>query len=111
MNRQVTSQEELIGKNPRILQSGSTPAQSYQSLKSAMSLGQNWQGEFINKRKDGSEYIESALIAPLRQADGTITHFIGVNSDISEQKRVAEELENYRHHLEDLVDKRTRGTG
>ena len=101
-------QEELIGKNPGILQSGKTPAQSYQSLRRAMSLGQNWTGEFINRRKDGSEFIESVIIAPLRQADGTITHFIGVKSDISEQKRNAEELENYRHHLEDLVDKRTR---
>ena len=102
------SSDELIGKNPRILQSGKTPAQCYQSLQSAMNLGQNWQGEFINMRKDGSEFIESALIAPLRQADGTITHFIGVKSDISEQKRVAQELENYYHHLEELVDKRTR---
>ena len=102
------TQEELIGKNPRILQSGKTPAQTYQALKHAMSLGQNWTGEFINKRKDGSEFIESVTIAPLRQADGIITHFIGVKSDISEQKHIAEELENYRHHLEDLVDKRTR---
>ena len=100
--------EEVIGKNPRILQSGKTPAEIYLSLNNAMSLGQNWQGEFINRRKDGSEFIESALIAPLRQADGTITHFVGVKSDISEQKRAAEELDKYRHHLEDLVDKRTR---
>ena len=99
--------EEVIARNPRMLQSGRTPAQSYRSLKSAMSLGQNWKGEFINRRKDGSEFIGSVLIAPLRQDDGTITHFIGVNSDISEQKRVAEELALYRHHLEDLVDKRT----
>ncbi len=99
--------EEAIGKNPKFLQSGKTPAQSYQLLKQAMSLGQNWQGEFINRRKDGSEFTQSSLIAPLRQSDGTITHFISVNSDISEQKHVTEELESYRHHLEDLVDKRT----
>jgi len=100
--------DELIGENPRILQSGRTPKESYQALKCAMSLGQTWQGEFINRRKDGSEFIESALIAPLRQSDGTITHFIGVKSDISEQTRVAEELEGYRLHLEELVEKRTR---
>lgn len=101
------SVEELIGRNPKILQSGKTPVESYRSLRRALSRGQNWQGEFINKRKDGSEFIESVMIAPLRQADGTITHYIGVNSDITENKRVATELEIHRHHLEELVDKRT----
>ncbi len=107
LERTGYSQQELIGKNPSILQSGNTPAESYQSLRHTLKQGQTWQGEFINRRKDGSEFIVSALIAPLRQTDGTITHYIGVNSDITESKRVAAELENHRHHLEELVDQRT----
>jgi PAS domain S-box-containing protein len=101
------SLEELHGRNAAILQSGKTPVENYRSLKRALSRGQNWQGEFINKRKDGSEFIQSTLIAPLRQLDGTITHYLGVGSDITENKRIAAELENHRHHLEELVDKRT----
>jgi len=99
--------EDLIGRTPGVLQSGKTPPETYESLKLALSRGLSWHGEFINKRKDGSEFVESALIAPLRQADGTITHYIGVNSDITENKRVALELENHRQHLEELVGKRT----
>lgn len=100
--------KELIGKYPWVLRSGKKSEESYRSLKRAISEGQNWQGEFVNKRKDGSEYIEFAVIAPLRQPDGTITHYMGVASDITEKKRVAAELENYRHNLEGLVDQRTK---
>lgn len=101
------SQEELTGRNLRIIQSGKTPVENYRALRHALSRGQNWRGEFINRRKDGSEFISSALVAPLRQADGSITHYIGISSDITENKHVAAELENHRHHLEELVDQRT----
>lgn len=99
--------DEIIGKNLNFLQSSKTPENVLHSLEQAMSKGETWRGEFINRRKDGSEFVESALIAPLRQVDGTITHFIGVGSDITEQKHAEEELEKHRHHLEELVDKRT----
>ncbi len=101
------SLEELLGRNPKILQSGKTPLESYRSMRRALRRGQNWQGEFVDKRKDGSEFIASTLIAPLRQSDGTITHYIGICSDITENKRITAELESHRHHLEELVGKRT----
>jgi two-component system sensor histidine kinase/response regulator len=101
------SREELVGRNPRTLQSTKTPEERYNALWLALSRGRSWQGEFINMRKDGSEYTESALIAPLRQDDGTITHYMFVSSDITENKRIASELENHQHHLEELVKKRT----
>jgi len=101
------SRQEAIGQNPRILQSGKTPPETYRSLWKALIQGQAWNGEFINRRKDGSEYVESALIIPLRQPDGQITHYVAVKEDITEKKRLAEELDRYRHHLEDLVAGRT----
>ncbi len=101
------SLEELVGRNPRTLQSAKTPQERYDALWLALSRGRSWQGEFTNMRKDGSEYIESALIAPLRQDDDTITHYMFVSSDITENKRIASELENHQHHLEELVNKRT----
>ncbi|GAB4261880.1 MAG: hypothetical protein Kow0065_12480 [Methylomicrobium sp.] len=99
--------DEVIGKNPRVLQSGITPKATYDGLWEAMMRGDSWKGEFVNKRKDGSEYVEFAIITPLRQADGRITHYVAVKEDITEKKRNGEELDRYRHHLEDLVASRT----
>ncbi len=101
------SREEVIGQNPRILHSGQTPKATYESLWAAMTQGQPWKGEFLNQRKDGSEYVEFAIITPLRQADGRITHYVAVKEDITEKKRVAAELDQHRLHLQELVDQRT----
>jgi PAS domain S-box-containing protein len=99
--------EEVIGQNPRILQSGKTPRENFIPLWEALTQGRSWKGEFINRRKDGSDYVESALITPLRQPDGRITHYVSVQEDISEKKRLGEELNRHRHHLEELVVSRT----
>ncbi len=101
------SREEVIGKNPRVLHSGNTPAGTYESMWTALSQGQPWKGEFHNKRKDGSEYIEFAIITPLRQPDGTISHYVAIKEDITEKKRLGLELSRHRHHLEELVAQRT----
>ncbi|SCZ49610.1 PAS domain S-box protein [Thiohalomonas denitrificans] len=99
--------EEVIGRNPRILHSGKTPCETYDALWDALTHGRMWKGEFINRRKDGSEYIEYSIIAPIRQPDGTITHYLAVKEDITKKKHLAEELERHREHLADLVEKRT----
>ncbi|TXT20196.1 MAG: Multi-sensor hybrid histidine kinase, partial [bacterium] len=101
------SREEVIGQNPRVLQSGNTPRETYAALWDAMTQGRPWKGEFLNKRKDGGEYVEFAIITPLRQPDGRITHYVAVKEDITEKKRIGAELDQYRHHLEDLVAART----
>ncbi|WP_265944467.1 PAS domain-containing hybrid sensor histidine kinase/response regulator [Dechloromonas sp. A34] len=101
------SREEVLGRNPRILQSGKTPRETYRNLWNTLHQGRPWKGEFHNRRKDGSEYVEFAIIAPIRQADGQITHYVGVKEDISEKKRLARELDQHRHHLEALVESRT----
>ena len=99
--------DELIGRNPRLLHSGKTPKATYDALWEALSQGQPWKGEFINRRKDGSEYVEFAIITPLRQPDGRITHYVAVKEDITEKKRIGAELDRHRHHLEELVAERT----
>ena len=99
--------DEVIGRNPRLLQSGKTPPETYCSLWSALSQGRSWKGEFTNRRKDGSEYIELAIITPIRQPDGNVTHYVAVKEDITEKKRLGAELDRHRHHLEDLVVERT----
>ena len=106
---QVTgySAEEVMGKNPRILQSKRTPKAIYAELWNSLAQGINWQGEFINKRKDGSEFDEWAQITPLRNKNGTVTHYVAVKEDITEKKRTEEELQRYRLHLEELIQIRT----
>ncbi len=100
-------QEEVIGRNPRFLQSGKTPPETYLSLWRALNYNQAWQGEFHNRRKDGSEHIDRVNITPIRQPDGTVTHYVAAQKDISERKQLAAELDAHRHHLEELVEERT----
>jgi PAS domain S-box-containing protein len=102
------SLEDVLGQNPSILNSGETPAQTYMDLWTTLKRGATWRGEFTNRRKDGSKYTESAIISPIRQGNGDITHYVAVKKDITELKRLNKELDEYRGHLEYLVMKRTR---
>jgi two-component system sensor histidine kinase/response regulator len=101
------SRDEVIGRNPRFLQSGKTPAATYVSMWSTLVAGEAWKGEFHNLRKDGTDYIEFAIITPIRQADGHISHYVAVKEDITEKKRIGLELDQHRHNLEALVANRT----
>ncbi|BCK88093.1 hypothetical protein MIZ01_1894 [Sideroxyarcus emersonii] len=83
---------EIIGRNPRILHSGKTPSSTYEDLWKNLLAGNTWQGDFHNRRKDGSEYIEHAIISPIRQPDGHITHYVSVQEDITEKKRAEAEI-------------------
>ena len=101
------SSEEILGQNPRILQSGQTPKETYLDLWETLTRGEPWHGELFNRRKDGSEYVEFATIAPVRQPDGRITHYLAIKEDITDKKRMSDELDQYRRHLEQLVAERT----
>jgi two-component system sensor histidine kinase/response regulator len=101
------SREEVVGKKPSLLQSTETPEETYTNLWATLGAGDTWRGEFINRRKDGSIFTEFAIISPVRQQDGVITHYLGIKEDITEKKHIQSELENYRHHLETLVADRT----
>lgn len=99
--------EDVLGRNPRVLKSDKTPRATYSEMWQALSRGETWKGEFCNRRKDGRELLEFAIITPIRQADGHVSHYVGVQEDITERKRNAEELDKHRHHLEELVEIRT----
>jgi PAS domain S-box-containing protein len=98
---------EVLGRNPSMLQSGNTPQATYDAMWEALRSGQPWRGEFFNRRKDGSHYVELATVTPIHQGDGSISHYVSSHEDITEKKRMGEELERHRHHLEDLVAHRT----
>ncbi|WP_169558556.1 PAS domain S-box protein [Uliginosibacterium gangwonense] len=101
------SQEELLGQNPRIFRSGSTPKSVYEDLWRTLSRGDSWHGEMTNRRKNGEEYVEYGIFFPLRQADGAITHYLSITEDVTEKKRVENELAHYRSSLENMVAERT----
>ena len=101
------SRDELLGENPSIKQSGKTPPDRFLAMWDTLTSGQSWSGELCNQRKDGSEVIELARISPLSQPDGTISHYVAIQEDITEKKKLSEELEKHRNHLEELVKQRT----
>ena len=101
------SREQALGQNPRILHSGRTPVETYRSMWASLQAGKPWKGEFCNRNSSGKEYFELAIIAPIRQPDGSITHYLAVKEDISEKKRAGRELDLHRYHLQELVEQRT----
>ena len=107
LNDSGYDRDELLGQNPRMLSAGHVSQQNRVMLWATLSSGSVWKGEFENRRKDGIIYIAAAVIKPLRQADGAITHYVSVQEDISDRIRLREELHAYRLNLEDLVAKRT----
>jgi len=87
--------EEVIGRKPNLLKSGAHEPEFYGKLWETILAGRTWQGETVNRRKDGSLYTEEQTIAPVQNEQGQITHFIAVKQDISERKA----LEQFRDDL------------
>lgn len=83
---------EAIGKNPRMLHSGKTLSSTYKNMWSSLSRGESWKGEFINRHKDGSEYIQAIHVSPIRQADGNITNYMAIEEDITDRKRAEKRI-------------------
>jgi PAS domain S-box-containing protein len=83
---------ELVGQNPRMLKSGKTPPGVYEELWHAISAGETWRGEFINRKKNGELYWEAASIAPIRNKAGVTTNYVAVKEDITNRKELEDEL-------------------
>jgi len=86
------SAEEAIGKNPRILNSGYHSGQFYRTMWDTILSGQEWTGELQNKKKNGDLYWENAFILPLVNETGQIRHLVSIKEDITEKRRLHEEL-------------------
>ena len=89
--------DEVLAKNPNIMHSGKVSKATYDDMWAHLTSGETWHGELINKRKDQSEYIESVVISPVRQADGRVTNYLAIKEDITEKKRAEERIENLAH--------------
>ena len=77
---------ELLGQNPRIFNSGLQSEPFYREMWETILAGLKWQGELINRRKDGTFYHEELSITPVRDAEGEISHFISIKRDVTERR-------------------------
>jgi len=101
--------QEIIGKKPAILKSGFHPVSYYEKIWKTISSGNEWQGEFKNKKKSGEFYWELASISPIRNDFGTITHYVKIAENISYLKKIEKDLKkakqdadlanNYKNHF------------
>ena len=91
---------EVLGQTPRILKSGRQDEAFYADLWQTILAGRVWRGDFCNRKKDGSEFWESAAIAPIIDDSGAITHFVAVKEDITERKRAEDELAKAKERAE-----------
>lgn len=84
--------EEVRDRNPRFLNSGYSSRESYEVLWSTILDGKEWRGEFRNRKKNGDLYWEEAVISPIMDDAGAITHFLAVKEDITERRALQGEL-------------------
>lgn len=85
--------KEVIGGSPgRLLKSGKHDAAFYRAMWDTISAGNVWQGEVINRRRDGALFTEEMTVTPIRQENGEITHFIAVKQDITQRKSLEAQL-------------------
>jgi two-component system, cell cycle sensor histidine kinase and response regulator CckA len=84
--------DELLGKNPRMLNSGKQDAAFYRRMWAGLLAGNSWRGRLVNVRKDGRNYTQETVITPVRSGGGDITHLVGIFGDVTEQIRLEEQF-------------------
>jgi diguanylate cyclase (GGDEF)-like protein/PAS domain S-box-containing protein len=102
------TKEEVIGKNPRFLQSGETPEATYSDLWETVRAGNEWKGEFHNRKKDGSLYWGRNSISSVKNKKGELTHFIAIEDDVTHEYMLNEQLSYQASHdaLTGLINRR-----
>lgn len=95
------SREEVIGENPKILQSGEHSDEFYEELWSTILGGETWHSEIINQRKNGETYYADQTISPITDDSGEIEGFVAINVDITERKEKRNFIEQIYDRLED----------
>ena len=87
------SAEEAFGQTPALFDSRLTPSQRYAESSKNLTTNQGWHGEFLNRKKNGDLFWCEEYVAPIRDGGGKITHFVAVETDITERRKTAEQLQ------------------
>jgi two-component system, NtrC family, sensor kinase len=98
------SQEESIGKNPRIVKSGRQEVAFYRQLWETILVGKVWHGELVNRRKDGSSYNEEMSITPIFSTEGELVYFVAIKQDITRQKMAEQALRDEEKRYRSLYE-------
>jgi len=98
------SKEEVLGKNPRILQSGKQPLEYYQNLWRTILAGKVFYSRTINKKKNGQLYAADQTISPVLNESKEITHFVSIWKDVTQIVRMEERLKFEKEKLEEIID-------
>ena len=94
---------EVLGRNPRILKSGRTDAATYADLWTTIKSGRVWRGEFENRRRDGTHYLERAMIAPIQDALGRTANYLAIKEDITELRQMIDRLHESENRFRSVV--------
>ncbi|MFV1988642.1 MAG: PAS domain S-box protein [Gemmatimonadota bacterium] len=86
------SREEVIGKNPRLLKSRGHPPAFYEEMWAELLAGRSWTREFVNRRKDGTEYHQRSTVFPIQDAEGRTQNFAGIGQDVSNERALEQQL-------------------
>lgn len=93
------SEVEMLGKNPRILNSKKNPSEKIKNMWLDIVSGKVWKGTLINKKKNGEFYNVEVSITPIKNEHGTITHYIGVQNDVTERINFEKSLKRKNREL------------
>jgi len=86
------SPNEVIGRTPRILKTEKSSPELHRQLWDTITRGLTWSGEFVNRKKNGDEFLERATISPIRDTNGVITRFMAIKEDITEYRKTRTQL-------------------
>ena len=88
---------EVLGKNPRLLKSNKTPADTYRDMYRTLQAGKSWKGVFFNIHRDKTEYIEEAVISPVTCDRGNVICYVAEKRDITAQVAAEERVKRLAH--------------
>ncbi len=93
-------QEEVIGHKFNQIRSGQIPPEMYREMWNTIKSGNIWEGELLNRKRNGELYWELVSISPVRNKQGEISHYIGIQHDISRRKAMEQQLNFLAYHDE-----------
>ncbi|MDX1695033.1 MAG: EAL domain-containing protein [Ketobacteraceae bacterium] len=94
------AQADVMGLSPLELTSGEDGKNNYTEIRQCLTHGREWRGEIKNRAKDGSEFWTLQHIAPIRDEEGEVTHFVSTASDITELHHAQETIEKLAYYDE-----------
>src|SRR3954468_2612750 len=109
VNRRFTevtgySASEAVGRTPGIVRSGLNSRAMYADMWRTIRSGQVWRGELQNRKKNGDAYWDSVSISPIRDSNGTVTHFLGCQEDITERKKAEQKIHDSEERFRQLAE-------